>query len=252
VSRDASSGRILVVKTGSTVPSVRRRRGDFEDWIAAGLGCAISDLCVVPVHEGGTLPEDPTEAAGVVVTGSPALVSEREPWSVRAGAWLAAATLAEVPVLGICYGHQLLAQALGGRVGANPRGRSIGTVTVEFSSAAVDDPLLGRLAGPGAGPLGGKGRFHVTHLESVLELPAGAELLAASPTDPHHAFRMGARAWGVQFHPEFDADVLRGYVAERAEDLRREQIAPEEVESGIVETPAGPALLRRFAGIVLG
>ena len=135
MSRDASSGRILVVKTGSTVPSVRRRRGDFEDWIAAGLGCATSDLCVVPVHEGGTLPEDPSEAAGVVVTGSPAMVSECEPWSVRAGAWLAAATLAEVPVLGICYGHQLLAQALGGRVGANPRGRSIGTVTVEFSTA---------------------------------------------------------------------------------------------------------------------
>ena len=92
----------------------------------------------------------------------------------------------------------------------------------------------------------------MTHLESVLELPAGAELLAASPTDPHHAFRIGARAWGVQFHPEFDADVLRGYVAERAEDLRREHIAPEEVESGIVETPAGPALLRRFAEIVFG
>ena len=81
--------RVLVLKTGGTLPGIRARRGDYELWIARGMGLAPGDVDVVAVAEGAALP-DPAKPAGVVVTGSSAMVSAREPWSEQAGAWLAA------------------------------------------------------------------------------------------------------------------------------------------------------------------
>ena len=191
---------LLIVKSGRTLPELARRRGDYEDWITAGMGLEPARIRIAHAYQDAPLPE-PGGFAGVVVTGSSAMVSHREPWSERAAAWLADAVRVGTPVLGICYGHQLLAHGLGGRVARNPRGREIGTIEVVLSDAARGDPLFGEL------PV--RLRVQSTHVEAVLELPAGARLLAASEGDPHQAFAVGERAWGVQFHPEFDADVVR-------------------------------------------
>jgi GMP synthase (glutamine-hydrolysing) len=232
---------MLVVQTGRTLPSLRARRGDYDSWIAAAMGLDLASVDVVPVFEGAPLPE-PGSVAGVVVTGSPAMVSHREPWSVRTGAWLEQAVADATPVFGICYGHQLLADALGGRAGANPRGREIGTVEVELLPEAADDPLFA------ATPR--RIRAHTTHLETVLELPAGARVLARNAADPHHAVAFAPRAWGVQFHPEFDADVMRTYLTERSELLRAEGRDPGELLADTEECPESAALLRRFAELV--
>jgi GMP synthase (glutamine-hydrolysing) len=144
-------------------------------------------------------------------------------------------------VLGICYGHQLLAHGLGGEVGRNPRGREIGTVAVE-----VADPRDRLLAG-----LPTRLTVQVTHRESVLRLPDGAARLAGNPADPHQAFRFGERAWGVQFHPEFDADVMRGYLRARREELIGEGLDPDALLAACVEAPDGERLLARFAEIVM-
>jgi len=232
---------VLIVKTGETVPGVRARRGDFEDWIAAGLGAGADDLRVVRVDAGEALP-DPALHAGVVVTGSSAMVSHREPWSEAAGRWLAGATAAGTPVLGICYGHQLLAHALGGDVAPNPNGREIGTVEVTLAAAAAADPLLGGLPARFAA--------QVSHVESVLRLPDGAEPLASTRLDPNHAFRAGERAWGIQFHPEFDADVVRGYLLDRREQIAAEGIDVDALLAATVETALAATVLRRFASLL--
>jgi GMP synthase (glutamine-hydrolysing) len=233
---------VLVVKCGSTLASLRERRGDYEDWILAGMGVPRARAQVASAPDEDALP-DPASVAAVVLTGSSAMVSAREPWSERAAGWLRGAVRAGTPVLGICYGHQLLAHALGGRVGVNPRGREIGTVLVETGPAARADALLGEL--PERFPA------QATHVESVLELPAGATLLAASQGDPHQAFSCGPRAWGVQFHPEFDADAIRAYLDARRELLRAEGRDPDSLLAGVRESPCGPTLLRRFAALVL-
>jgi GMP synthase (glutamine-hydrolysing) len=233
--------RVLVVKTGSTLPAIRARRGDFEGWIAQGMGLAPGSFDVVDVAAGDVLPR-PDAPSGVVVTGSSAMVSAREPWSERAGAWLADAIGAGTPVLGICYGHQLLAHALGGRVARNPRGREIGTIQLRLAPDAKQDALLGALPA--------RTRAHTTHLESVLELPPGARWLAESDTDPNQAFALGARAWGVQFHPEFDADVIRGYIEGRRDALLAEGLDPERLLADVAETPESASLLRRFAALL--
>ena len=233
--------RVLVVKTGSTLPGIRARRGDFESWIARGMGLAPDEVSVLDVTEGAKLP-DPVEPTGIVVTGSSAMVSAREPWSERTGAWLADAVRAGTPVLGICYGHQLLAHGLGGRVGRNPRGREIGTVQLRLSPEARRDALLGGL--PEAA------HAHATHVESVLELPPGATRLAATDADPNQAFAAGPRAWGVQFHPEFDADVMRGYLESRRGVLRDEGLDADRLLALVRETPEAASLLRRFAALL--
>jgi GMP synthase (glutamine-hydrolysing) len=228
----------VILKTGSTLPALRERRGDYEAWIVAGLGLALDEVVVVSVHAGAELPKA-SEVPAVVVTGSSAYVSDGEPWSERAAGWLAELVVAEIPVLGICYGHQLLAHGLGGRVERNPRGREMGTVDVTLLPEAASDPLLAGFASPLT--------VQATHLESVTRLPPGARRLGENALDPHHAFAVGAAAWGVQFHPEFDADVMRAYLVERREILRAEGIAPEPLERAVADSPQGPELLRRFS-----
>jgi GMP synthase (glutamine-hydrolysing) len=233
--------RVVVVKTGSTLPDIRARRGDFESWIAKGMGFAGDALHVIDVAAGTALPR-PDLPAGIVVTGSSAMVSAREPWSERTGAWLADAVGAGTPVLGICYGHQLLAHALGGRVARNPRGREIGTIALRLVPEAGRDALLGALPA--------RTRAHTTHVESVIELPPRARRLAESDTDPNQAFAVGARAWGVQFHPEFDADVMRGYLEGRRDALVAEGLDPDRLLDEVAETPESAFLLRRFAALI--
>lgn len=231
---------VLVMKTGTTLDALRARRGDYEDWIVAGLGVPARAVRVVAVFEGEPLPA-PESPAAVVVTGSSAMVSERAAWSETAAAWLRDAAHAGTPVLGICYGHQLLGHALGGQVGPNPRGREMGTVRVELCDASREDALLGSLQRPLL--------VQTTHAESLLELPPGATLLAGNAADPHHAFAWGALVWGVQFHPEFDSDVMRAYLEARREILRSEGIDPDPLLREVAETPQGPELLRRFAAL---
>lgn len=233
---------LLIIKTGSA-EHLPLEAGDFEDWIRAGLNMDEFQAQVCHVEAGESLPSV-DEIHGVVVTGSIRMVTERLEWSERTASWLRGAVAAGQPILGICYGHQLLAHALGGTVAPDPRGREIGTVAIHLTDAAARDPLLGGCSNPLP--------TQVTHSESVVALPEGAVLLGSSDHTPIHAFRFGDRAWGVQFHPEFDAEVLHSYVRERAEVLRSEGLEPEDLHRRITETPEAFALLARFAGIVAG
>ncbi len=230
---------VVILKTGSTLPRLARERGDYEDWIAAALGVANVEVC--RLSDGAALP-DPSAPRAVVITGSSAMVTERHEWSERAARWLPEVLAREVPVLGICYGHQLLADALGGEVGPNPRGREIGTIEVALNERGERDPLLGGL--------GGRIVVSASHRQSVLRLPEGARLLAGSELDPHQAYAIGERAWGVQFHPEWDHEVIRAYLEERAETLREEGLDPDALLARVRPSSDGPAIMRRFAELI--
>ncbi|BBO67714.1 GMP synthase [Desulfosarcina alkanivorans] len=229
---------ILIVKTGGTFPDMAARLGDFEDWFIARMDRSASAIETVSPFSGGVLPEA-AGLGGIIITGSHDMVTDRHPWSEKTAGWLKQAVEADIPVLGVCYGHQLLAHAMGGVVGDNPRGREIGTVTIRLTEPGRQDPLLG-------------GRpetslpVHACHSQSVLELPAGATLLAASDMDPHHAFAIGRRAWGVQFHPEFDGRILREYIRCLSAELGQQGQDADQLMAGVRETPESEALLRRF------
>ena len=233
---------MFVLRAGDAVPSVAARRGEFFRWIREGVGDAWPrgwteiDLR----DESATLP-DPG-AGAFVVTGSASSVTERAPWMLRAQAWLREATLQNTPILGICFGHQLLAEALGGRVVRNPRGREIGTVKVSLEAAAEGDALFGEV-------LATQGRemlANATHVDTVVELPKGAERLATTSLDENTAFRV-RRAWGVQFHPEIDGDLMRGYLTARREILVAEGLPHDEMLAAATDAPHAIAVMRAFA-----
>jgi GMP synthase (glutamine-hydrolysing) len=233
---------ILILKTGSTHAHIRARLGDFDDWIAAGLRQGGADVQVRDATVGEALPAH-GQIAGVVITGSHAMVSERAPWSEALVPWLQTAIAQRTPMLGICYGHQLLAHALGGGVDHHPDGVEIGTVTVALHEAARTDALLGGL--PAAFPA------QAVHWQSVRRLPPGAVLLAGSAHEAHHAFRVGPCAWGVQFHPEFSEAALRDYLDGLGDLLAREGRDAAAIAARLQATPEAASVLPRFAQLAL-
>jgi GMP synthase (glutamine-hydrolysing) len=227
----------LILETGQPVASMRRYRG-FPHWIRVAAGLGGREAMAVDVERGAEPPSHHA-FAGVIITGSGAMVTDRHPWSERTAAWLGDAARAGVPVLGICYGHQLLAHALGGEVGDNPAGREMGTIELEtVPPAAASDALFAGL--PARFPA------QATHLQSVLRMPEGATLLARSAGDACHAFRWGEAAWGVQFHPEFSTTHMRGYVHARREALAREGRDPAGMAAAVAAAPHARRVLRRF------
>ncbi|WP_326541623.1 glutamine amidotransferase [Pseudorhodoferax sp.] len=233
---------LLILKAGSTFPALAQTLGDFDDWIRHGLDAPALDVRVADARL-DALPA-PQTLAGVVITGSHAMVTDREPWSEAAAAWLRGAVQAGLPVLGICYGHQLLAHCLDGEVGYHPGGIEVGSVAVQLQPAASADPVLGDL--PPVFPA------QVVHRQSVRTLPEGAVLLAGNAYEPNQAFRVGAAAWGVQFHPEFSAQAMRAYVERLAPELREEGHDPAALGAQVVDTPAAARVLRNFARHVQG
>jgi GMP synthase (glutamine-hydrolysing) len=227
-----------ILVTGEPVPNVRRVRGPFERMIRETLADAWDGPVALLDAERGERPRA-GELAALVVTGSPASVTSRDAWILDAEDALRAFVRSGAPTLGICFGHQLLTQALGGGVVKNPRGREIGTVDLELVES---DPLFGdaprRL------------RVNMSHLDSAERLPDGARLLGRTELDPHGAVRFDERVWGVQFHPEFDGEIVQGYI-----DARREVIENEGIDLGTLlaeDAPESAELLRRFARLAAG
>jgi GMP synthase (glutamine-hydrolysing) len=232
--------KLLIVQTGAALPAVRRRHGDFPEWFRRGLKLKPERVECVRVDVGAALPS-PNSIDAVVITGSGAMVSERLNWSERAAGWLRDAAACGLPLLGVCYGHQLLAHAFGGRVDYNPRGREIGTVDIECLPAAASDELF--CVQPE------RFRAHATHLQSVLDVPAGATVLARSMLDDCHAIRFAPRVWGVQFHPEFGVAQMRGYLRERADAVNAEGLDAVGLGMAVRASPHARDLLRRFVNL---
>lgn len=231
---------ILIVKTGDTFADLIGSVGDFEDWIRQGLGVGENHVRVVDAPAFEPLP-DPGTFSGAVIAGSHAMVTQNLDWSLAVEAWLVPVVTAGVPVLGICYGHQLLAKAMGGKVDFHPGGLEIGTNPITLTANALSDPLLQGLPRVF--------NAHTCHSQTVLALPPGAVLLAKNTHDPHHAFRLGRAAWGVQFHPEYTPDIMTGYIRNMSPVIQALGKDPAEVQQQMIDTPEAAQVLTRFAGL---
>ena len=228
-----SARKLTLIKTGQTFDDLSPRRGCFEQWFGAVFGDLIGEWEVVHAHQGAPLPSLNSVEA-VLVSGSPVSVYERLPWSEATAAWLAEVIARDTPVLGVCYGHQLIAHALGGEVTPSPNGREVGGVEVERADLSNPDPLFEGL----------EGRFGVwqSHIDEVSTPPAHARVIARNAHSAVQAMAIGERCRTVQWHPEFDADIVRHYIRARAHliDAERgegsaERLAlsqPEQLSSG--------------------
>ena len=226
----------LIIETGKPVPTLKRQ-GGFPDWIRVASGIHVRDVKVCNVADGDTLP-DAKGFSGVLVTGSGTMVTERRDWSERRAEWLNDAAHKGQHIFGICYGHHLLAQTLGGKVDFNPKGREMGTIEVSLHEHAKTDALFADI--PAAFDA------HSTHMQTVLTAPGDAVVLAYSDKDDCQAFRWKDNVWGVQFHPEFSTEHMREYIHVRRMALIQEGSEPKAMRKAVSAAPHARKLLRNF------
>jgi len=165
-----------------------------------------------PVSEGRFPPSAAGDAwryDGVVISGSQTSVYDDESWIHELTAWARDAHRADVPMLGICWGHQFLAQALGGRV-VDMGEYELGYRVVD---RVGDDPLFADVSASFTA--------FQTHSDRVAELPSGAVELARNDYGVQ-AFRLGS-SYGVQFHPEYDRDTAEWVIGNK--DLAEDRLA---------------------------
>ncbi|WP_438432774.1 type 1 glutamine amidotransferase [Gorillibacterium sp. sgz500922] len=150
------------------------------------------------------LPEH-AEVDGLIVMGGPMNIYEEEayPWLRAEKAFIRQTIEQHKPVLGICLGSQLIADAIGGKVTANPE-PEIGWWPIEWKADALNHPLFARF--PRQATV-----FH-WHFDTFSELPPEARVLASSAACGRQAFVYGDRVVGLQFHLENTPELLKGYV----------------------------------------
>jgi GMP synthase (glutamine-hydrolysing) len=232
---------LIIIKAGSTFTSLKDTAGDFEDWVISGCGLSADTFSVIHITENEALPAIDS-ISGVIITGSHAMVTDQESWMQTLASWIPMLLDRSIPLLGICFGHQLLAQAMGGYVDYHPQGLEIGTVAIALTKEGQQDLLLGSLPG--------KFLAHTTHEQTVIQLPVNAVKLAENLFEAHHAFRLGDKAWGVQFHPEFTADIMKIYAREEDDSLLAKNYDIKALEATICNTDEANALLKKFMTIV--
>ena len=234
--------KIILAKTGNAFENIIERYQNFQEWISRGLEVAPERIRVVDVCKEERLPKA-EECLGAVISGSHAMVTENLPWSLRLEAWLRDMIKAGIPVLGICYGHQVLAKALGGQVDFHPRGIEIGCVDVRLTARLEEDPIFRGL------PVTFKA--HACHSQTVVRLPEQAVKLAENDFESHHAFRIGDTAWGVQFHPEYDPAIMKAYVENMSDAVRASGQDIQTILQGVEDTPDALKIIKRFGRFCL-
>lgn len=196
--------KIGILETGRPNPTLAARHGTYADMVAALLKDG-DGLFFERFHvQEDEFPESALSCDGWVITGSRHSVTEETPWMLRLEELLRDAVDAKRPIFGICFGHQILAKALGADVRKAPNGWQLGLQSYQVTDrpdwmADAPDTL----------------RINAIHEDQVLSLPEGARLLATSTACPFAGLAYGDVAASFQAHPEFtlpfEKDLLTTY-----------------------------------------
>ena len=231
---------LAILQMGDPPLDIQQKLGVQSDWVIAALPDTTLTVKVLYPASGDVLPE-PSTLAGAILTGSTSMVTDREAWSEYTAGWILQAMDQHVPLLGICYGHQLMAHALGGVVDYHPAGREIGQLPIQLHEGAKNDPLLSDL------PL--SFMANLTHEQSVLQPPTQAAVLASSEHDAHQILRYSPHALSLQFHPEFSTEVMSYFLSRREALFSTEGYDIPAMCAALAATPVARKILHDFVDL---
>jgi GMP synthase-like glutamine amidotransferase len=195
-----------ILKTGRPPKPAIERFGTYPEMFQGLLGADAYHWRTYAVDE-GELPASATECDGYLITGSSAGVYEPLPWIAPTMDFLRAAK-GQAALVGVCFGHQLMAQAFGGNVIKSPKGWGVGEHVYELMTPE-----------PWIEPAPLRVRLPASHQDQVVEKPPGAEVVFASEFTPYAALAWpDARAISMQPHPEFDPAFAMSLIEHRRGD----------------------------------
>lgn len=188
--------KIGILQCGHTAPNIIKHHGEYADMferLLAAHGWAFETWRVVDEH----FPDSHDAADGWLLTGSPLGVYDDAAFIPTLEVFIQDLAAREAPMVGICFGHQIIAQALGGKVVKHPGGWRLGPQDYQITGATSPVSL------------------HAWHQDQVTHLPDGAEIIAEGPDCKIAGFAISGHVWTLQPHPEFDDGVIERLIATR-------------------------------------
>jgi GMP synthase-like glutamine amidotransferase len=190
--------KLTIIETGQAPAAIRDRFPDYPEMFRQMFACVDGAITceTISVVKGDALP-DPEALDAVLYTGSPAGVYDPEPWIARLKDFIRSAAGARTPQVGICFGHQIMGEALGGKVVKSDKGWGIGRHTYDILQCPDWSPA----------PCPAALRVAVSHQDQVVERPPEASVIAQSAFTPFAGLDYrGFPAISFQCHPEFEPD----------------------------------------------
>ena len=230
--------RTIIVQTGHAHPSMLEKGLNFDDMFKKIIGS--ENVETIDVYLGAALPERLDDISHIIITGSIRMVTERLDWMVSTEAWLRRVAQAEIPVLGVCFGHQMLCVAFGGEVDNHPNGTEVGTDIIILNEAGLKDPLFK--------DLGSEIACYVSHTQSILKRPEGSICLGSSDFEHNHIIKIGKSVYGLQFHPEFTDEINENGIS-RTEPKFVKRVSQLKLESLKEGLEVGEIILKRFMAL---
>ncbi|MCU1497137.1 MAG: synthase [Acidimicrobiales bacterium] len=210
--------RLGLLQCGYIPPALVPTHGDYPEAFASLFAPHDLELVTWDV-QAGPLPGSPADCDGWLVSGSASSAYEPLAWIGELEAFLRRLVAVEAPTVAVCFGHQVLAQAMGGRVARAEPGWGVGAHDYQLVG-----PAPAWLEPAPAGPV----RLIASHQDQVVELPDGAVVLARTDHCPVAAYTLGPRALAIQPHPEFTTALSGALI-----DLRREALGPAIADAGL-------------------
>jgi GMP synthase-like glutamine amidotransferase len=191
--------KIGILQTGTAPQNLAQAQGDYDDRMRWLLGENENSYVTYKVED-GELPKSPDEADGWIITGSRHGAYEDHPWIAPLEDFIRALAKAQKPLVGICFGHQIIAQAMGGRVEKSSTGWIVGPQEYKLQDGQTFTA-------------------NAWHQDQVLEAPQGANIVAEGQGCSIAALHYPGFCLTVQPHPEFSGEYFRGLLAEKGHIL---------------------------------